>query len=206
MSTVEKGTVFEKKVHGILQELLEKDELGISGKYFTIFHQKAFHHPLRGNDIKFDLVIEFYRKEGVKPVFYVLVECKDYGSPVPVGELEKFYENADRVFFANFKSMVFTTNSLQEGAFNYAISTGMAVIRILDDDSRTWLVERANKNLTTSLQNAALINVTTALTNEYYLSTKHDTFATFNFKNFGSVKETFAEVLSMLESVDAQNG
>jgi len=199
MSSVQKGTAFEKKVHEILLQLLESGELGITGKLYKVFHQKEFYSDFRKSNIKFDLAIEFYRKEAVKPIFYVLVECKDYGTRVPASDLEEFFNKARQVLHANFKCMVFTTNSLQEAAYNFALTTGMAVIRILDDDSRAWIVERTNKHLTTTDQNKVLINVSTALTNEYYVSTKNDTFGTFNFKSFLTVKEILAEVINELK-------
>src|SRR5687768_9103800 len=103
-----KGLAFEKKVHDILIGLLNNDELGISGRYYTIYHQRKLYSYLGKSDIKFDLVIEFYRNEGLKPVFYVLVECKDYTSPVPASDLEEFYAKAQQVLHANFKCMLFT--------------------------------------------------------------------------------------------------
>lgn len=198
MSTFEKGTAFEKRVHEHLIQLLQTGELGISGNLYKVYHQKEFYSEFRKANIKFDLVIEFYRKEGVTPNFYILVECKDYGSRVPASDLEEFFSKARQVLHANFKCMVFTTNSLQETAFNYAVSTGMAVVRILDDDSLSWIVERTNKHLTTSVQNSVAINVSTALTNEYYVTTRNDTFGTYNFKSFLSVKDIFTEVLKDL--------
>lgn len=200
MSTVEKGAAFEKKVHEILLQLLESGELGISGNLYKVHHQKEFYSDFRKSNIKFDLAIEFFRKEGIKPIFYILVECKDYGNRVPASDLEEFYNKTRQIFHANFKCMVFTTNSLQEAAYNFAITTGMAVIRILDDDSRFWIVERTNKHLTTGAENKIAINVSTALTNEYYVSTKNDTFGTFNFKSFLSVNEILAEVISELQN------
>lgn len=196
MSTVEKGTAFEKRVHEHLITLLQTGELGISGNLYKVHHQKEFYSEFRKANIKFDLAIEFYRKEGVTPNFYILVECKDYGSRVPASDLEEFFSKARQVIHANFKCMVFTTNSLQETAFNYALSTGMAVVRILDDDSRSWILERTNKHLTTSSQNSVAINVSTALTNEYCVTTRNDTFGMYNFKSFLSIKDIFTEVLN----------
>jgi hypothetical protein len=200
MSTTEKGTVFEEKIHGILAELLEKDELGIGGKHYQIHRQKELYSYLRKSHIKFDLVIEFYRQLESSPVFYVLVECKDYSHPVPVNDVEEFFDKASQVLHANFKCMLFTTNSLQQGAFNYAQSTGIAVVRILDDDSRTWIVERTNKHLTTCPNNVKGINVITALTNEYYVNSRQDVFGIANHEVFTSVKEAFSSVIDSLIS------
>ena len=49
----------------------------------------------------------------------------------------------------------------------------------MDDDSMSWLIERTNKNLTTSPENSKAINVLNAITNEYFVSTHKNTFANF---------------------------
>lgn len=95
--------------------------------------------------------------------------------------------------------MVFTTSSLQQAAYNYAETTRMAVIRILDDDSRVCLIERTTKHLTTSQSNSITINVHTVLTNKYYLSIKQDTFGSFGNNEFTSVQEIFSAVIKSIK-------
>src|SRR4051812_4236053 len=122
MNSAEKGTVFEEKVFKIIVNLLDKDELGIRGNFNKIIPQKGLYSFLGKSDIKFDIVIEFYRIESAAPSFYVLIECKDYSSSVPASDLEEFYNKASQVLHANFKCMLFTTSNLQQRALNFASS------------------------------------------------------------------------------------
>lgn len=180
MDTTAKGNAFELKVKGIVERLLVEGAFSIAGNFYQIFHKKGYYSDKRKDEIIVDLSIEFRRTDSVAPSVYVFIECKDYKSPVPVSDIEEFYAKISQISGVNVKSMLFTTSSIQEGGFTFASSVGMAVIRVLDDDSLAWLIERTNKNLVTSQLNSVHTNVINAIVNEYFVSTKRDTFAYAN--------------------------
>lgn len=198
MNTTEKGNSFEEKVYELLLEALTNDKLFLSPKRSFLFKKKSYYSKDREDNIIFDLAIESYREGSNQPSLIVLIECKDYKTPVPIGRLEDFYAKKEQVAKANCKCIFVTTSSLQSAAFNYARSLGIGVMRIMDDDSMTWLIERSNRHLTTSPENSRAINVLNAITNEYFVSTHKSTFAYFEDNTFLSVQDL---VETLIESV-----
>jgi hypothetical protein len=193
MNTTEKGTAFETKVYDLLNGLIATDEFIIRGKHYSLHHQKKYFSSARQGDISIDISIEYSRTKDSTPNLYVLIECKDYNKPVPVDDVEEFYSKTQQITGVNVKCILFTRTSLQSSAFNFASSRGIAVVRILDDDSMVWLIERTNKNLSTGLSNSIAINVINALTNEYFVSTRQGIFCYYK-KTLPSIKDVLLEL------------
>lgn len=189
MNTTEKGSLFEDKVYDLLLEALTNDKLFLSAKRSLLFKKKSYYSKDREANIIFDLAIECYREGSDQPNLIVLIECKDYKSPVPIGRLEDFYSKKEQIARANCKCIFITTSSLQSAAFKYASNLGIGVVRIMDDDSMSWLIERSNKHLTTSPENSKAINVLNAITNEYFVSTHKNTFIYFEGNAFLSIQD-----------------
>lgn len=194
MSTTEKGEAFEGKVYNILMEMLASGGFLVSSQYYTLYRHKKYFSRSSDSDIVVDLSIELSREKETKPALYFMIECKDYGKPLPVNEVEEFFTKTRQIAGLNVKSILFSTTSLQKAAFNFATSNGIAVVRVLDDDSLAWLIERTNKHLVTSPQNSAVINVLNALTNEYFVSTRHSIYCFDGDKPFCDINSMFLEI------------
>ncbi len=195
MDTTAKGTAFEIKVKSIVEELLKDGEFSIAGNFYEVFHKKGYYSDKRKSDIIIDLSIEFRRTEIANPSLYVFIECKDYKTPVPVSDIEEFYAKANQISGVNVKALLFTTSSIQEGGFTFANSVGMGIVRILDDDSLSWMIERTTRHLVAGAPNSVSTNVMNALLNEYFVSTKHDTFAFANAVASYQVKGIISSLL-----------
>lgn len=177
MSTLEKGTAFEKKVYNIIEELLSMDQFFISGKNYKLFHQKEYYSQARQGNIKVDISIEFSRQPESKPNLYILMECKDYNHSVPVDDIEEFSSKAGQITGLNVKSIFITTACLQKSAYIFAQSNGIAVIRILEDDALEWLIERSNPHLKASEENARVLNVFNTMLEEHPITYSQAFFA-----------------------------
>lgn len=195
MNTTEKGNLFEDKVYDLLLEALMNDQLFLSSKRSLLFKKKSYYSKDREDNIIFDLAIESYREGSDQPSLIVLIECKDYKTPVPIGRLEDFYAKKEQIARANCKCIFVTTSSLQSAAFKYASNLGIGVVRIMDDESMSWLIERSNRNLTTTAENSKAINVINAITNEYFVSTYKNTFAYYDENAFLSIQELIGDIL-----------
>ncbi len=180
MNTTAKGDAFELKVKRKIEEMLAQNEFSIVGKYYRVFHKKAYYSEKRKRNIVVDLSIEFRRTKKSEPSIYVFIECKDYNGPVPVSDIEEFYAKTNQISGVNVKAFFFTTSSIQESGLNFANSVGMGLVRWLDDDSLAWLIECTNKELRTNYSTATSTNVLNALINEHFVSTKRDVFAYAN--------------------------
>jgi hypothetical protein len=195
MNTTEKGESFEKKVYDIIENLLKSGGFPVQGNFYQLFHKREYFSNERKSNICVDISVEFSREKELPPSFYVITECKDCSRPVPVDDVEEFYAKMQQITGANVKGMLFTRSSLQQAAFNYAQSKGIAVVRILDDDSLAWLIERTSNQLVTGVENSIGINVLNALTNEYFISTRQSTFGYVNGKAFSDVAGVMLELL-----------
>lgn len=195
MHSTEKGEIFEARVYDILLLALAQDKLFIPAHRSLLFKKQPYFSKDREKDIIFDLAIETYREGGMSPNLITLIECKDLGRAISIDDVQELYSKKEQVARANSKCLLVTTTNLQESAFKYATNVGMAVVRILDDDSMTWLIERANKNFTTSPVNTTIINVINALTNEYYVSAYNNTFAFYNDKPYLSIDDLLLALL-----------
>lgn len=141
VSTVAKGNAFEDKVYDILQQMIEKEELPINGKKSKLFKKKKY-KTTDGSDseIEIDVSIETYLNDDSKPSILTLIECKNYSSAVDVSEVRDFYT---RILQLNaHKGIMFSTAKFQEGAYKLANAKNIGLIRVGDDKSLDWILNR----------------------------------------------------------------
>ncbi|MBI2272258.1 MAG: restriction endonuclease [Bacteroidetes bacterium] len=177
MNTTEKGTLFELRVLEQIKATMLKGEFLTTLEGCEIFHKKAYYSDKRKGDIIFDIAIECRRTPDKDPYLYILIECKDLGKPVPVDDMEEFDNKINQVTGKNVKGMFFSTNSFDRGAMNFAKSSGIAVVRMMDDDALHWLIERESPYLKTDARTAFVTNVVNALIEENFVSTRQSFFA-----------------------------
>ncbi len=207
MNTTKKGDLFEKKVFAIIKELIAQDKFFTPSDRSFVYEKHKYFSTDRGKEIIFDLVIESFREDGLIPNLIVLIECKDKNRAISVSDLESFYAKKQQVARANCKCLLFITSELQESALTFAMSIGMGVIRILDEDTLNWFVERTNQNLKTSPGNTLAFNVINALCSPIVFANYNNIFALINDKPFISVEDAMIELSNTSASgADIQNG
>jgi len=89
----------------------------------------------RDKEIEFDLSAEFRAGPTDRPYLTIVVECKDYGKPIGVDDIEEFESKLRQCFGVNVKGVVFSTNSFQPSAERFASARGIGLVRLFDDDS-----------------------------------------------------------------------
>jgi hypothetical protein len=146
-SSTAKGDLFENRVYGILLNMIQNEEFPINPKFCKLLRRKAYFSSKRKSNIVVDLSIECCLP-GEEPFLFFIIECKDYGHPVPVDDVEEFYTKIQQITGLNVKAILVTTNTLQAGALNFAHSTGIRVIKIGADDSREILSYRRDSKRT----------------------------------------------------------
>lgn len=146
MSSIEKGDKFENRTYNILSEIIKSQdlkivlqkegELWIVPKNFSV-NQKVKKEFPWGDSVINDLTIEGqYQDED----FLILVECKDYNSPVDRGDIAEFNTRIDDLK-AN-KGIFITTNRFQSGAINMARYHNIALVRVNPDNMLVWDLHR----------------------------------------------------------------
>jgi Zn-dependent peptidase ImmA (M78 family) len=128
ISTVEKGNRFEKRSLEIIKRALDEGSLGIKD-YIKIFEKPSYYSDDRKGNITFDLSIEVWPPNSKRFVLVYLIECKDYSKPIPVNDIEEFYNKVLQVAEGCAKPVFIANNAFQQGAFNYAESKRMMLIR-----------------------------------------------------------------------------
>ena len=134
MSTVKKGDAFENKVFKYINEELSKDRLHVNGKRSNAYQKKGYFSKDRESEIITDISIETFLPNASDYSLLTIIECKDYGSAVPVSDVEEFYSKVQQITGVNVKAILATTAALQSSALNFAKSKGMGVIRYLPDN------------------------------------------------------------------------
>ena len=138
-SSTSKGDRFEKVVFTMIQELLNKDQLPINSKHSKVFQKKGYYSEKRKANIIIDISVECTLPGEDKPTMYLLIECKDYNHPIPVDDVEEFYSKTQQIVGLNAKAIMVTSNLLQSGALNFAISSGIRVLK-LDIDGKAEIL------------------------------------------------------------------
>lgn len=141
-SSYSRGDTFESKTYDLLKILLANDDFYVSGKRSQIFKKKGYYSEKRKSDIIFDIAIETYLPNSSTYSILTLIECKNYQSPVPVNDLEEFDSKIRQISEHNTKGILITNKSFQSGAHNFAVSNGIGLGRVNDNDEFEWIVNR----------------------------------------------------------------
>ncbi|MGN6476207.1 MAG: restriction endonuclease, partial [Flavipsychrobacter sp.] len=163
MNTVSRGNAFEKRVVEHIKELLQKNLLPINCERSTVFEKKGYYSQSRKSNIVVDISVECTLPDDTEPSLYLMIECKDYSNPVPVDDLEEFVAKLDQITGLNCKAIFVTSNILQEGALNYAISNNIRVMKIDEHNKREILSFRREKSFSNDT-NKEYINAILSLT------------------------------------------
>ncbi|QJB41713.1 restriction endonuclease [Chitinophaga oryzae] len=198
MNTKAKGDTFENRVYDLILDSINRETFNVPVKNFKIYKNKKYLSKDQSFSARIDISIESYRKGAEHPSLYIFIECKDYNSAVGIDKIKKF--NADvvelRGIGLNAKGIFITKSAVQEGLLNYARSNGIAVVRVMDDDTMDTIVERKEKNSLKDAATLAVINVFNALTHENFVSTTGITYAFYKDKPFTRLTDLLKEITS----------
>ncbi len=136
ISNVEKGDDFENRALGIIKKLIEDSQISHLPEQIRIYTKKdkGYYSNMREANIFFDLSIEVWPPNAERSVFNYFIECKNYGSPVPVGEITKFAGYVKQVAGLNCKAIFIANTRLTKEAYNTAKNLGMMLIQGESED------------------------------------------------------------------------
>lgn len=139
MSTVKKGNAFEDEVFKFITDELANDRLHVLGKRSKAYQKKGYFSRDRQSDIITDISIETFLPDATDYSLLTVIECKDYGSPIPVDDIEEFHAKIQQIAGDNVKAIFVTSAALQSGALTYAKSRKIGVIRYLPYSQVKWM-------------------------------------------------------------------
>ncbi|MDP1773120.1 MAG: ImmA/IrrE family metallo-endopeptidase [Methylobacter sp.] len=143
MDTTAKGNKLENEVFTLFFEMISEDRFFAKRECCQIYKKKGYYSKDREKEIVFDLSIEITHPGQDTYSLLVLIECKNYDHRVPVDDVEEFFAKTEQISPSNTKSIVVSTNAFQEGAFNFARSKGMGLLRYFDRDKLDWVLTRS---------------------------------------------------------------
>lgn len=143
MNTTAKGDKFEKQIYGLLSDLISQNRFLVNKDRCEIFWKKGYYSKDRETDIIFDISIEVFLPGQDTYSLLFLIECKNYKNPVPVNDVEEFFQKIQQVSGANNKGIIAATNSFQKSAFNVSKSKGIGLLRYYNKSDFKWELTRS---------------------------------------------------------------
>jgi Zn-dependent peptidase ImmA (M78 family) len=145
-----KGNDLEIRIFRLLQHEISQDRFLFKEKSCKIFQKKGYYSRDRDGEIVFDVSIEAFLPGQDSYSVLILVECKNYGHPVPVDDAEEFYAKIQQISGANVKGIIASTNSFQDGTRKFAKSKGIGLLRYYDNLDFKWVLTRSPSFLVTN--------------------------------------------------------
>lgn len=140
MSSTEKGDRFEDEVFELLKLEISEGRFIAPPERCRIFQKQGYYSILRKDDIIFDIAIEVYLPDEDQYSILFLIECKNTGRSVEVGEAEEFQTKIDGV--AKAKGVIASRSSFQSGARSVAETTGIGLLRVDASQTLKWILAR----------------------------------------------------------------
>ena len=177
-STSEQGDALERAIYEILKEEIAADRFLFLSDCCQIHRKKGYFSKDREKNIIFDVSIEVTLPTQSQYSLLILVECKNYGSPVPVDDAEEFYAKVDQIGSANVKAIIASTNSFQDGTMRFARSKGIGLVRYFPGEKLKWDLPRSPSTLV-GLESThdQRIEVMAGLASERYGAKNYDFYA-----------------------------
>lgn len=136
------GTIFETRIVKYFQEEITNNKLFAKPECCQVFHRKGYFSADRNEEIIFDVSIEVTSPGQTKPTILILIECKDYSSPVPVDDAEEFYAKFQQIKGICVKGYMASTNSFQKGTISFSKSKGIGLIRYFPNQKPQYILTR----------------------------------------------------------------
>lgn len=203
MNTIKKGDKLEDQTFEVFENQIAEDCFFSKREYCKIFRKKGYYSKDREKDVVFDLSVEVTLPDQDHYSLLFLFECKNYGHSVPVDDIEEFFAKIQQVSGANAKGIVVSTNSFQSGAFKFARSKGIGLLRYFSKEKLDWVLTRSPSSMAAASNTASeQCNAHQALYDEDYTSRYFDFY--------GSVGDLFTissnEFFSVLAKNDSEPG
>ena len=136
-----KGTTYEQDVLKLVQDQLNRGNLGIDPNFCRVRHKPNYFSQDRGKDIIFDVSIEVSRRTATEPYWIWIWESKNYSHTVPVDDVEEFHAKLSQVGADHTKGSMITSVGYDPGSVEFARSKGIGLWRFIPQGSLVCLME-----------------------------------------------------------------
>ena len=175
MNTTKKGDKLEELIFEIFERQISEDRFFSKREFCKIYRKKGYYSKDREKNIVFDVSVEVTLPGQERYSVLFLIECKNYGHRVPVDDVEEFFAKIQQISGANAKGIVVATNSFQEGAFKFAKSKGIGLLRYYSKEQLDWVLTRSpSSTASSSIASSEWSNSYNALHDDKYRSKYFD--------------------------------
>jgi len=147
MDTTAQGNSLEDHAFDYFSKEIEEGRFLARPENCRIFKKKGYYSKDREKEIIFDIAIEIRFIGADTHSILCLIECKNYTHSVPVDDIEEFYAKTQQITPSNTKAIVVSANSFQSGAFKYAKSKGIGLLRYFEPNSVEWKLHRSHSSV-----------------------------------------------------------
>lgn len=147
MNTTAKGDSLENDVYEYFAELIATNQFDVKKELCKIYKKKGYYSKDRQKNIIFDVSIEVVSPETNEYSFVYLIECKNYKHKVGVDDIEEFFAKTQQIAPSANKAIVISNNAFQEGAFNFAKSKRIGLVRYVSRTNLDWALRRSPSSL-----------------------------------------------------------
>ena len=177
MNTTQKGDKLETIIYEYLSGLISNNLFWAKKESCKIYLKKGYHSKDRNGKIVFDVAIEVFLPKQSTYSLLILIECKNYRTPVPVDDAEEFYAKIQQISGANIKGIIASSNSFQKGTINFAKSKGIGLLRYFNRSEAKWILTRSPSAIVSNkLAANEWITAYKGLTKEYFKSQYFDCY------------------------------
>lgn len=210
MSSTSHGEAFEKRVFSYFDIEVRTGRFFASPECCTVFYHRSYYSRDRRSQITFDLAIEVALPGAPVPSMLCLIECKHYGRPVRVDDVEEFFAKVQQVAAAGAKAIIVSTNSFQSGAIEFARSKKIGLLRFFPRSECKWELHRSpsTHSMSRALSNDS--DVWRGLTQEIHHSSRFDFYCclgnllTYSLNDFFRALAMGAINANFLPTTDAE--
>ncbi|WP_437727720.1 ImmA/IrrE family metallo-endopeptidase [Sorangium sp. So ce861] len=141
LSSTTKGDEFEAKVFKLLKRASIDGQFIGPPERCKFERKKGYYSNDRKSNIVFDISVEYYLPGHSSYFLLILIECKDYATPVPVNDAEEFHSKIEQVSGA--KGVIISTNAFAQGTFEFCRSKGIGLARYYNKSTLKWELDRS---------------------------------------------------------------
>jgi Zn-dependent peptidase ImmA (M78 family) len=142
-SSIQKGDAFEDEIYAYFRRLIDAGEFWAKSENCKLNKKPRYYSKDRESGIQFDLSIEIFLPGSSEYSSLVIIECKDYSSPVGVQDVEEFFTKIQQVAPANGKAILVSSNAFQRGARTFAKSKKIGLLRRFSKIDLKWDLYRS---------------------------------------------------------------
>lgn len=195
MDTTKKGDKLEDLIFEVFERQISEDRFFSKREFCKIYRKKGYYSKDREKDIVFDVSVEVTLPGQERYSVLFLIECKNYGHRVPVDDVEEFFAKIQQISGANAKGIVVATNSFQDGAFKFAKSKGIGLLRYYSKEQLDWALTRSpSSTASSSIASSEWSNSYNALHDDKYVSKCFDFYGFINDTYTVSLNQFFSSL------------